>query len=222
MPIIAKDKGGTDFAPIPAGMHHGVCYAVVDLGTQKNHNPMYPPRRKVHFLFELPGERIDIVKDDEAKNVARIIGCGYTLSLATKGNLRPMLQSWRGRPFTEQELIGFDLKAVLGANCLLNVIHEEKVTPHGKRIFANISNINPLAKGMVKCAPENPLMYFSLDDIQGRIEFPKQMTEWLRDTIMKSEEYVARAKQYGEATPPEEHGDEPNQNQEPDDEKVPF
>jgi hypothetical protein len=30
----------------------------------------------------------------------------YTLTLAEKGNRRPMLEAWRGRKFTAQELEG--------------------------------------------------------------------------------------------------------------------
>lgn len=194
MPLLAKDKGGADFDPIPAGMHHAVCYGVVDLGTQKNANPQFPPRRKVRFLFELPGERIDVMKDGILKNLARATSAAYTLSLAAKGNLRPMLQSWRGRAFTQQELDGFDVFTVLGANCFLNMIHEEKVTPHGKKIYSNIGNINPVPKGTGKVAAENPLLKFSLDDFPGGIVFPENMPEWLQEIVMESEEYVDRSK----------------------------
>ena len=49
--------------PVPAGVHHAVCYAVIDLGTQDPGNPTFRPSRKVMILWELPYETIatDIV-----------------------------------------------------------------------------------------------------------------------------------------------------------------
>jgi hypothetical protein len=46
----------------------------------------------------------------------------YTLSWAPQANLRIDLQAWRGKPFTEEEMRRFDLKTVLGAWCMLNLI----------------------------------------------------------------------------------------------------
>jgi hypothetical protein len=36
-----------------------------------------------------------------------------TVSLASNGNLKPLLESWRGKKFTKEELVGFDLKTIL-------------------------------------------------------------------------------------------------------------
>lgn len=191
MAITASDKGGgTDFAPIPAGMHHAVCYGVVDLGTQPSYNPKYPPRRKVLFIFELPGQRGEFVKDGVTKNLPRAISEKYTNSLSAKSNLRPLLESWRGRPFTEDELKGFDLEKVCGANALLNLIHEHK----GDKTYTNISTINPLMSGTKKLIAENPPLKFSLDSFPGNapIVFPENMPEWIRQRIMDSDEYIAR------------------------------
>ena len=39
MGLIAKEMGGgKDFDPLPEGIHLGVCYAVVDIGTHHNDN----------------------------------------------------------------------------------------------------------------------------------------------------------------------------------------
>jgi hypothetical protein len=40
--------------------------------------------------------------------------------------------------------MGFDLEAVIGANCLLNITHNQV----GDRTYANVSSVNPLMKGM--------------------------------------------------------------------------
>jgi hypothetical protein len=112
MPIIASDKGGSDFEPIPAGSHQAVCYGVVDLGTQMSNNPQFADARKVCILWELPQERGKFKdKEDQSKMVdrPRAISAVYTLSLGTKANLRKVLESWRAKQFTEDELKGFDI-----------------------------------------------------------------------------------------------------------------
>jgi hypothetical protein len=71
----------------------------------------------------------------------------YTLSLNEKASLRKDLQSWRGKPFTEEELKGFDVEKLIGANCLLNIVEYEKLD---KSSGTKIAAIMPLTKGMQK------------------------------------------------------------------------
>jgi hypothetical protein len=72
----------------------------------------------------------------------------YTASLHEKSRLRHDLESWRGRKFTTEELKGFDVENVLGANCQINVVH---ATKEGKT-YANIASIVPQAKGQARMA----------------------------------------------------------------------
>ena len=202
MSLIAKAKGSISVEPVPAGMHHGICYSVVDIGTQPARG-QYPSRPKVLITWELPEERGDFDRviggKTEKVSLPRAISSRYTLSLSEKSNLRPMLQGWRGRPFTEEELDGFDIRNVIGANCLLNVIHN---TNDGKT-YANVASVTPLAKGMVKKLPENPPLQFTLEDFPVGVEvtFPENMPEWMETLIKQSEEYVKRASENPDAHP---------------------
>jgi len=72
----------------------------------------------------------------------------FTLSLHEKAALRKFLVSWRGKQFTPEELQGFDLEKVIGAPCLLQVLHNR--SQDGQRVFANVDNIMPLPKGFPK------------------------------------------------------------------------
>jgi hypothetical protein len=187
MSLTAKDKGGSDFEPMPIGMHQAVCFGIVDLGTQPTNNPQHRPSRKVAFIWEVPSERIEFEKDGRKVNLPRNITAMWTCSLHKKSNMRAMLQSWRGRPFTEEELDGFDLQNIMGANCLLNVVH----TPKGDKTYANVASVNPLAKGMVKMKPENETLTFDLDKYLAKeYDFPKNLPEWLKAKVMQSEEYT--------------------------------
>lgn len=207
MPIPVSDKGGQDFDPISAGTHHAICYGVVDIGTQPNLNPQYPDYRKVCILWELPGERADFPdKDDKSKKVnkARAISGIYTLSLSEKANLRKILEAWRAKTFSQDELQGFDISKLIGANCLLSVVHKPGAGKNAGRTFANVASVSALPKGMSKAQPENPSLYFSMFDLQGgdEITFPANMPEWLVNKVKQSKEYSERQDERNPAPPP--------------------
>lgn len=222
MAIIASGKGNTP--PVPAGVTRGVCYGVVDMGTQPAKGT-FPARRKVAILFELPEERGDFMdkKLGKTRSMPRAITYRSTLSLSTKSNLFRDLCAWRGRQFTKEELAGFDLKKLLGVNGQLNIAHDET----GK--YANIKGIMPLAKGMVPTKPENPTLCFDLDAYLearrsgqiGENEWPEALPEWLQTCIKQSEEYIALSDD-NRSSPehPETGGD--NHSQAVDDEPLPF
>lgn len=218
MPLIASAKGGKTFDPIPAATHHGICYGVVDLGTQPG--GQFKPSRKCVFIWELPDERIDIEKDGVTKNLPRAISKRFTVSLSDKSNLRPMLESWRGREFTPEELEKFELKKVLGANALLSVIHTKK---QDGTVFADVAGVAPLLRTMTRKTAENPLLDYSIDDQPpGPLTFPPNMPEWIQKTIKESEEYKARAgggAPMSQHTPDdrERHGDGT-----PEEDNIPF
>jgi hypothetical protein len=69
----------------------------------------------------------------------------FTLSLHEKGRLRPLLEAWRGRRFTAEELKNFDLEKLINANCQVQLIHN--MNESGKK-YANVQAIVPLGKGM--------------------------------------------------------------------------
>jgi hypothetical protein len=214
MPLIAKDKGGADFPPIPGGLHPAVCYAVIDIGTQASTDPRFRAKRKVVITWELPLERIDIEKEGEGKkNLPRAISQTFTLSLSDKSNLRPFLEAWRGRAFTEAELEGFDLEKLLGANGQLNIIHERKKD----KTYANIASVVPASKGAKKILPENPLAFFAIEPGK-KIVIPETLPQWLKGKIAFSEEYVAQQDD-GTHQPAGEYG---TQQEGPVDEDVPF
>ena len=50
-------------------------------------------------------------------------------------------QSWRGKPFTQEEMRRFDLKNILGAWCMLNVI--ERPGNDGK-MYTNVNGVTPV------------------------------------------------------------------------------
>lgn len=186
MPTVKADSGKS-IEPVPAGVHQAVCYGVIDLGTQDPGNPQYRAARKVMVCWELPHETIST--EDGPK--PRIISSEYTMSIGKKATLRGVLESWRGRPFTNEELAGFDLKNIIGANCLLNIVHKPgKADP--SRIYARIQGVMPLTKGMGPVRPSMDTVVFDIPE-SGPIVVPDVVPEWIRSKIDASDEAKARS-----------------------------
>lgn len=140
MAIIAK-KPESSFSPCPEGLHQAVCVDVVDLGIVKG---QFGEKHKVELRWQ-----VDV--EDEQRGKRYELRKWYTLSLHEKSNLRKDLECWRGRKFTEAELAGFDLEALLKANCQLQVIHN--ISDEG-RTFDNVQAIVPHNAKIPKIAPQ--------------------------------------------------------------------
>lgn len=178
MPIAKETSAPRN--PIPVGMHHAICYGVIDLGTQQPRPGSQfhtGPSRKVMIMWEFPDERIELERDGRRVDLPRALSKEYTLSLHKKAGLRHALVSWRGRQFTDEELKGFDLKNVLGANCMINITHKENG-------YEEINAITPLMKGLQKRAPENALVLYDIEDD----EIPASVPEWIKKKIWQSDE----------------------------------
>ena len=115
----------------------------------------------------------------------RVIPRIYTLSLHKKSNLGQDLVSWRGQPFTSEEEKGFDIHTVLGANCLLTIVHTEK----DGSTYANIAAVTKLVKGMPKKEPENPIIKYSMEEDGWNV--PENVYDWIKDKIADSMEVKA-------------------------------
>ena len=184
MGLTAKEEN-EDFERkmVPAGIHHAICYGVIDEGSH-----FYEKRgkwmHKIRLMFEFPDHRIIIKKEGEdAQDLPMGRSNQYTLSLYSTSYLRRDLQSWRGKPFTKEELKGFEVRNVLGANCSVQIMHEEG---NNGKIYDNITNIFPLTKGERRDS-ENPAVFFSFEDETPII--PERLPEWIVKIIKESREW---------------------------------
>lgn len=208
MSLTAKPSKGT--TPIPAGTYHAVCYSIIDLGTQYNeyYNKSMP---KVAITWEIPSLRIEYEKDGQQLEGPRVITKTYTNVLHEKSNLWQDLVSWRGRPFTIEELEGFDVSKLLTVNCVLAVINTEK---NGKT-YANVAGVSKLMADMTIRKPENEIVQY---DINAGIDaIPKNIPDWLRDIVKKCKEFNP-VPQGGDPNP-DYVGDDPPP---PEDDSIPF
>lgn len=180
---VKETGGGAGMAPIEAGSYPARCVGVIDLGIQ--HNDFNDKdQEKVRLVFELPTERTQVDGEDKPRWLSK----PYTASLHEKATLRRDLDAWRGKPFTPEELAGFDLANVLNAPCLLTVINVE-----GKNggSYAKISGVSRPMKGMEVPPLENAPIKFDMD-AEDADEVLKSLPNWMQEEVKKSVTWKAR------------------------------
>ena len=211
MAIIAKSSGGGgDFTPVSEGLHPAVCWAVVDLGIQAK-GGMYPGEAHQLYLgFEVLDQTIEFDRDGKKEVGPMRTGITLTNSLGEKAKLRKFAEKWRGQPFTEQELRGFDVEKMAGQPCQVLVTHSSK----GDKTYANIENILSWPKGKDK-PDKSEILTYALDAPERNWE---RVPKWLQEKIEKRladnwEEFNQKAPAKAKA---------PAQDEVPFDDDIPF
>jgi hypothetical protein len=182
MATYASDTGGgKDFDPVPEGSHLAVCDMFVDLGMQDSH---FGAKHKIYLRWQIPALRLSYEKDGEKIEGPMSIGATYTLSLSEKSNLRPILQAWRGRAFTPDELKKFDVTTVLGAPCMITVTHEPK---KDGGVYANVASVAKLPAGIAAPVLEGETILYDADNKDSW----DKLRPWLQEKIKNQVEAKA-------------------------------
>jgi hypothetical protein len=175
MSILMPKEDKMEFEDAPQGTHLGVCYRVIDLGTQlSNFGKM---QRKIMQSWELPEEKMT---DGRPFSIHK----KYTLSSNEKATLRLHLEAWRGKAFTDEEFGTFDLGKLIGVPCLINILHKKE----GDKTFVNIGGIMKCPKGTVVPALVNETIYFSLNNFDQAVY--DKLSDNMKLAISKSPEYM--------------------------------
>lgn len=132
--IRGGDQEYKNYPPATLGLHRAVC---VDLVEQKPEDFKGDGdfRPKVRLVWQIK----ELREDGKRHTLSR----KYTASLHEKAHLRKHLDSWRGKPFTPEELAEWDLEKVLGINCTIQVVHN--AGDNGK-VWANVEHVMPASK----------------------------------------------------------------------------
>ncbi len=196
--LIVSEKGNK-IEPVPEGIHNAVCVGLYHVGTQ-HCNFFETDQRKLIITWELP-ELLPIESERYGKRhqSPRCLSRNFTLSLNEKANLRQILESWRGRKFTDSELKGFDIGKLLGVPCQLQVEHEQ-----GKegRTFAKVTNVLPAPRDSKVTASIQPKM-FSVTDLK-EAKLPDFLPEWVKNVVMQSREWEMLLKRASNISPANE------------------
>ena len=198
MGIIAKDSGGGggDFEPVPAGTHLARCLKVIDLGLQQTGS--YGLKHKVFIQFEVPGVRVQWRDSDGyEKEGPALIGTRYTLSLNKKSILSQHLESWRGKPFTDDERKGFDIAKLVGVPAMLSVVHNQK----GDRTYDNINAIMRPMQGVDVPPLEGEPFAFSYADQALAGNYDK-LTDYFKKLVDEGQTQLSPAEKNVPQEPP--------------------
>lgn len=206
MATYASDTGGGgNFDPVPEGAHPAICDMFVDLGLQEATGKFAGKvQHKIYLRWQIPGLRLKYEKDGVEHEGPMTIGATYTLSLHEKAGLRKVLQSWRGRAFTEAELKKFDVTTVVGKPCLISVSHKPK---DGGGAYANIEAVMQVPPGYTVPPIEGKALIYDRDNIDSF----EQLRPWLKEKIQaqktpqeaeKANDPEAWREQMADADPP--------------------
>ena len=169
MSLVMKNDG-IDFELTPEGTHIATCYLVVDLGNQKtSYQGVESVKPQVLVGWELTNE---LMKDGRPFVASR----NYNAFFSEKANLRRDLESWRGRKFTEDELQGFDVSKLLGVPCQVTITHST-----GEKVYANVSTVTGLPKGVVAPPLVNEAVLYDQD--VPNIDAFNKLHEWIQKKV---------------------------------------
>ena len=134
--VLKREK--TSYTPAPEGLHSAVCCDVEDLGEVDS--PWgKKPTVKIYWQIE--------ENNPDNENKPFIVSQRYNASLHEKSNLRKMLEAWRGKKYSDEELEAVDLEKLIGINCQVQVQHN--IAGEGG-VYANVTAVVPSSKTGVR------------------------------------------------------------------------
>lgn len=188
MSLTVKASGSNEFEMTPEGTYIGRCIKVIDLGTQTSTGQYgTKSQKKVMIQWELLDSDIRM-QDGRPFSVGQF----YTASLHEKSQLRKDLEAWRGKKFTAEELEGFDLNNVLGAYCMIQIVH----SPDGQ-----YANVNAIMSTKEKPEGVNELVAFDITNPDMNVF--NGFSDKMKAKITSTPEWEERERVT------EVHGDEP-------------
>lgn len=182
---INATNNGTVRELIPSGNYAARCYQMIEIGTVTEFVlGKQVTAKKVRIGWELPTE-LKVFKEENGEQPL-VISKEYTLSMNEKSNLRKDLKSWRGKDFTEEEARCFDITKLLGATCMLNIIHKQSQSDPTK-IYEQIAGITGVPKGLSVPPAINKLFVLSYDNFDMNVF--NSLPDFIKTKMQGSSEY---------------------------------
>ncbi len=129
--------------PCPEGRHPLICVDIFRVEPEEQtYDGVTKLYEKVMFVFQAfpeSGER-------DTKGNPFQVERKFTWSLAPQSLLRPFLEHWRGRDFSEEEAKRFDVSKCKGVSAWGTIIHNTR--------FVNIQDIEPYSDNDGKLLPD--------------------------------------------------------------------
>lgn len=184
MSLIAKSNN-KEFKPLEAGTHVGRVCGIIYIGTiTDSFKGEDVTRDRVYITFEVP----EALKEDGKPYT---IGQEFTLSMNSKGNLLPFIESLLGIKLDKEQSKEFDVFSILGQVGMLNVVHS--LPNQDGNVFANIKSVSPLPK-KTECPPAiiEPYLFDYEENFKPEFVFAMPEKGLLRKKILRSEQWIAK------------------------------
>jgi hypothetical protein len=190
------NENAKEFKRLEAGSYLATCFGIVDLGVQPQEfeGKKVLSRQKMMLFFEIDKASEDddgnplVLEREDGKPF--VITNEYTSNLSPKSKLKEHLNSWRGRPFTDEELASFNVAKLLGVTCMVAVDLNSK----GYNKILALSK--PIA-GLPKPKPSLPKFIF--DDTAPDVEVWAMLPNWVKNKINDAENWDAICEALGDA-----------------------
>jgi len=205
MGLTISSSGG-DYENLEPGRYQATCYKYIDAGTREESYQEGPLRKRhiVYIYWEVTAKQeVDdgeehwepITMDD-----GRLFSASkkYTASLNENAALFKDLKSWRGKPFSEADLAGFELPKVLGVTAELEMVKQGKDSDKVK-----VEGVYKPDGGMKKVATKNDIVQFDIDvycqewtgqssaESKDMCDIVEDMPPWMKEMIDDSFEVKA-------------------------------
>lgn len=198
------ENSSHEYEAPPLGTHMARCIKVIDIGTQRGeYNQKVTIKRQCIVGWELPQE---LMQEGDNAGKPFVVSKFYTASLNEKATLRKDLENWRNKPFTTEELMGFESKNIIGKACMVTLTQNQ----NGK---VKVSSVTSLPKGMTVPAQVNHSLYFSLSPDEYDQRVFDGLSDGIKKMVMASPEYK---------TLQEPHEDSGVHEEEHEKEEIPF
>ena len=218
MGLTISNSGG-EYENMEPGRYKATCYKLIDAGTREE-SYQDGPLRKRHVVY-IYWEVTDKQKTDESWEEVRMAdgrtfsaSKKYTASLNENAALFKDLKSWRGKPFTDADLAGFELSKVLGVTAELEMIPQ---TVDNNKV--RVEGVYKPEGGMKKVDTINDIQSFDIDvyakefadessaESKAMCDMVEVMPPWMQEMIEESFEVKAAQAKGGEVqTPPPASG----------------
>lgn len=166
---------------VPEGTHVARCFKFMHLGHILN--KFNEIRDTIRFSFELPD--VTYVFDEQKGEEPMSISRDYGNFLGDSTTLKSHLQAWRGKAFTNEEMEGFDVENVVGAACMITVIHK---TSKAGKLYAQITSITALPKSVTCPTQVNPTFIWNYND-HFDLKILENLHNYFQKIIKSSIEY---------------------------------
>ena len=234
---LTVSSGGGDYESLPVGRYKAACYKIVDMGTRMESFQGQAPKKRstVYIYWEVthqlqPEEEWGAIQMADGRPFS--IGKKYTASLNENSTLHRDLKSWRGKPFSSEELAGFDIKNVLGVTCELEVI-DYKTQDGSER--TKVEGVYKPDGGAKRVETTNEQVIFDIDvycqeftgqssaESKAMCDVLEDCAPWMKEEIDASLEVAAARDKGGSNSAPNQGGGLSDFKKDDDpDEDIPF